>query len=48
MPEMLTDQFDNLSDGFLKLFERWRKGGAGILITGNTPVDRWHLAQANF
>ena len=46
MSEALADRFNNPSDGLIKLFERWSKGGAGLLITGNTPVDRWHLEHA--
>ena len=46
MSEALGDQFNNPTDGQINLFGRWSKGGAGILITGNTPVDRWHLEHA--
>lgn len=46
MSEALGDQFNNPTDGLINLFGRWSKGGAGILITGNTPVDRWHLEHA--
>ena len=46
MSEALGDEFNNPTDGLIKLFERWSKGGAGLLITGNTPIDRWHLEHA--
>lgn len=46
MSEALADRFNNPSDGLIKLFERWSKGGAGLLITGNIAVDRWHLEHA--
>lgn len=46
MSEALGDEFNNATDGLIKLFQRWSKGGAGLLILGNTPVDRWHLEHA--
>ena len=46
MSEALGDKFNNPTDGLINLFGRWSKGGAGLLITGNTPVDRWHLEHA--
>ena len=46
MSEALGDEFNNPTDGLINLFGRWSKGGAALLITGNTPVDRWHLEHA--
>ncbi|WP_420548817.1 NADH:flavin oxidoreductase/NADH oxidase family protein [Curvivirga sp.] len=46
MSEALADAHNNTTDGHINLFERWGKGGAALLITGNTPVDRWHLEHA--
>ncbi|WP_085907858.1 NADH:flavin oxidoreductase/NADH oxidase family protein [Kiloniella majae] len=46
MSEALGDDFNNPSDGLINIFHRWGKGGAGLLITGNTPIDRWHLEHA--
>lgn len=46
MSEALGDPFNNPTDGLVNLFGRWSEGGAGLLITGNTPVDRWHLEHA--
>jgi len=46
MSEALGDEHSNPTDGLINLFGRWSKGGAALLITGNTPVDRWHLEHA--
>ncbi|MPV86845.1 oxidoreductase [Cardiobacteriales bacterium ML27] len=46
MSEALGDRFNNPTQGLVNLFARWSKGGAGLLITGNTPVDRCHLEHA--
>lgn len=31
--------------GHVRLYERWAAGGAGLLITGNVQIDRWHLER---
>jgi len=37
---------DNLANQrFVELYRRWGEGGAGLLITGNVLVDRWHLER---
>lgn len=37
---------DNLANArFTELYRRWGEGGAGLLITGNVLVDRWHLER---
>lgn len=46
MSEALGDAFNNPTEGQIDLFKRWSHGGAALLITGNTPVDRWHLEHA--
>lgn len=46
MSEALGDPGNNPTDGLINLFGRWSQGGAGLLITGNTPIDRWHLEHA--
>ena len=46
MSEALGDEKNNPSQAHIDLFAQWAKGGAGILITGNTPVDRLHLEHA--
>ncbi len=37
----------NPSTDLFNLYERWGKGGAGILFTGNVMVDKDHLVNAN-
>ena len=32
---------------FETLYRRWGAGGAGLLITGNVQIDRWHLERAS-
>ncbi|WP_227270836.1 NADH:flavin oxidoreductase/NADH oxidase family protein [Roseobacter weihaiensis] len=46
MSEALADANSNPTSDQIGLFERWSTGGAGLLITGNTPVDRDHLEHA--
>jgi 2,4-dienoyl-CoA reductase-like NADH-dependent reductase (Old Yellow Enzyme family) len=46
MSEALGDADNNPTQGQFDLFRRWSAGGAAVLITGNTPVDRWHLEHA--
>ena len=49
MSEALADAHGDASDGQIKIYARWGKGGAGMLITGNAMVDRRHLEHpANF
>lgn len=35
------------SEALFNLYEQWGKGGAGILFSGNTMVDKNHLVNAN-
>lgn len=46
MSEALADEHNNPTQALIDLFAQWGAGGAGILITGNTPVDRMHLEHA--
>jgi len=46
MSEALGDAHNDPTDGLISLFDRWSRGGAALLITGNTPVDRRHLEHA--
>ena len=46
MSEALGDENNNPMQGQIDLFKRWSFGGAALLITGNIPVDRWHLEHA--
>lgn len=46
MSEALGDENNNPTPALISLFAQWSAGGAGLLITGNTPVDRMHLEHA--
>ncbi|MEX0302348.1 MAG: oxidoreductase [Leisingera sp.] len=46
MSEALADEHNDPSQALIELFAQWGRGGAGLLITGNTPVDRMHLEHA--
>lgn len=46
MSEALGDKNNNPTPALISLFAQWSAGGAGLLITGNTPVDRMHLEHA--
>jgi 2,4-dienoyl-CoA reductase-like NADH-dependent reductase (Old Yellow Enzyme family) len=39
MSEALADRAGGPTDGLIRLYERWGRGGAGLLITGNVIVD---------
>lgn len=45
MTEGLADGTNRANTRFTTLYERWGAGGAGLLITGNVIVDRWHLER---
>lgn len=36
---------NHCNERFIRLYEKWGRGGAGLLITGNVLVDRWHLER---
>src|SRR5688572_20075057 len=46
MTEGLADPHDHATARLATLYERWSRGGAGLLITGNVMVDRRHLERA--
>ncbi|WP_299963369.1 oxidoreductase [uncultured Roseobacter sp.] len=46
MSEALANAHGNPTEALIDLYTRWGAGGAGLLITGNTPVDRLHLEHA--
>ena len=46
MSEALADENNNPTQAQIDLFQQWSEGGAALLITGNTPVDRMHLEHA--
>jgi 2,4-dienoyl-CoA reductase-like NADH-dependent reductase (Old Yellow Enzyme family) len=45
MSEGLADRHDHATPGHCRLYEKWARGGAGLLITGNVMVDRRHLER---
>ncbi len=45
MTEGLSDGHNNANERFVRLYKRWGEGGAGLLITGNVLIDRWHLER---
>ncbi|MCF6443963.1 NADH:flavin oxidoreductase/NADH oxidase family protein [Nereida sp. MMG025] len=45
LSEGLADGTNQANARFTTLYEQWGKGGAGMLITGNVIVDRWHLER---
>ncbi|NKB77823.1 MAG: oxidoreductase [Gammaproteobacteria bacterium] len=46
MSEALGDENNDTTQAHIDLFAQWGEHGAGLLITGNTPVDRMHLEHA--
>ena len=46
MTEGLADTLNRATDRHVKLYERWAKGGLGLLLTGNIQIDRRHLERA--
>jgi 2,4-dienoyl-CoA reductase-like NADH-dependent reductase (Old Yellow Enzyme family) len=46
LSEALGDELNNPTEGLISVFERWGNGGAALLITGNTQVDRRNLEHA--
>ena len=45
MTEGLAGGDNHANARFVELYRRWGEGGAGLLITGNILVDRWHLER---
>ena len=43
MSETLGDEHNDPTRGLIQLYRRWGASGAALLITGNFPVDRYHL-----
>ncbi|MEM8756069.1 MAG: oxidoreductase, partial [Pseudomonadota bacterium] len=46
MSEALADRRGDPSPALIDLYRRWGEGGAGLLVTGNTPVDPDHREHA--
>ncbi len=45
LSEQLGDRRGAPSPELVRLYERWGRGGAGLLVTGNVMVDRRHLGE---
>jgi 2,4-dienoyl-CoA reductase-like NADH-dependent reductase (Old Yellow Enzyme family) len=45
MTEGLAGGDNHANARFVELYRRWGEGGAGLIITGNILVDRWHLER---
>lgn len=46
MTEGLADPHGRPDERLVRLYERWSKGGTGLLLTGNVQVDARHLERA--
>ena len=47
MSEGIAEANGRPTTSLFNLYDRWGKGGAGILFTGNVMVDKAHLVNAN-
>ncbi|MFG1464861.1 NADH:flavin oxidoreductase/NADH oxidase family protein [Xanthobacter sp. DSM 24535] len=47
MSEGLADASNHSTSRLEVLYRRWADSGAGLLLTGNIQVDRWHLERPN-
>lgn len=47
LSEGIAEKNGRPSEALFNLYERWGKGGAGILFSGNVMVDKDHLVNAN-
>ncbi|WP_320671667.1 NADH:flavin oxidoreductase/NADH oxidase family protein [Patulibacter defluvii] len=45
MSEQLGDRANGPTDDLVRLYDRWGRDGAGLVITGNVMVDRRHLGE---
>jgi 2,4-dienoyl-CoA reductase-like NADH-dependent reductase (Old Yellow Enzyme family) len=45
MSEQLSDRTNAPTEDLARLYERWAKGGAGLIITGNVMIDRRALGE---
>ena len=45
MTEGLADTQGRASEGLVRLYNAWARGGAGLLITGNVQIDAHHLER---
>lgn len=45
MSEGIADAANDVTPRLLTLYRRWSESGAGMLLTGNVAVDRYHLER---
>lgn len=45
MSEGLGTWDNRMTQQLVRLYDRWAKGGAGLLVTGNVMIDRRHLGE---
>lgn len=45
MSEGLADANNHVTPRLVTLYRRWSESGAGLLLSGNVQVDRWHLER---
>nr|AYM52646.1 FMN oxidoreductase [Aetherobacter sp.] len=45
MSEGLADADNHATPRLVELYRRWARSGAGLLLSGNIQVDRWHLER---
>lgn len=45
MSEGMADAKNHVTPRLATLYSRWAKSGAGLLLSGNVQVDRWHLER---
>lgn len=47
MSEALGTTDNRMTNGLVRLYERWADGGTGLLVTGNVMIDRRALGEPN-
>ena len=45
LSEQISDRENRPTGALVKLYDRWAKGGAGLLLTGNVMIDRTALEE---
>lgn len=43
--EGLSDVHNHATSRLVALYKRWARSGAGLILSGNIQVDRWHLER---
>jgi 2,4-dienoyl-CoA reductase-like NADH-dependent reductase (Old Yellow Enzyme family) len=45
MSEGIADPLNHSTPRLERLYQRWGRSGAGMILSGNVQVDRWHLER---